>query len=195
MDLKFLDAAPTAAEVAAVDSVLGQPASGWEGGEHTRDDDRVARLGHAARSRRDELLPALHALQDHIGWITKGGLDYVCRRLSIPPAEAYGVATFYALLSVNERPGRVAHVCDDTACRAGGVETMFDELEGRLGPPGGTKDDGMWLRGPCLGQCEKGSAAFLQIAGEDNAVIAPVTADQVASALGGETVDPANDTG
>ncbi|NNF69968.1 MAG: NADH-quinone oxidoreductase subunit E, partial [Acidimicrobiia bacterium] len=78
---------------------------------------------------------------------------------------------------------------------AGGVETMIDELEGRLGPPGVTAGDGMWLRSPCLGQCEKGSAAFLQIAGADNAVIAPVTADQVASALGGETVDPANDTG
>ena len=45
------------------------------------------------------LLPALHALQDRVGQITQPGLNYVCRRLSVPPAEAYGVATFYALLS------------------------------------------------------------------------------------------------
>ena len=43
-------------------------------------------------------------------------LDYLCQRLAIPPAEAYGVATFYALFSVSPQPPVVAHVCDDLAC-------------------------------------------------------------------------------
>ena len=44
--------------------------------------------------------PVLHALQGRIGWISEGGLNYACERLSVPPAEAYGVATFYAMFSV-----------------------------------------------------------------------------------------------
>ena len=95
MDIKFMAAEASASERAAVDAVLGEPASGWDGGEHTREDDRLARLGHEARSRRDELLPALHALQDEIGWISEGGLNYICKRLTVPPAEAFGVATCY----------------------------------------------------------------------------------------------------
>jgi len=30
----------------------------------------------------------------------------------VPPAEAYGVATFYAMFSTEPRPGAVVHVCD-----------------------------------------------------------------------------------
>ena len=42
------------------------------------------------------LLPALHAAQARVGWISEGALNHICERLSVPPAEAYGVASFYA---------------------------------------------------------------------------------------------------
>ena len=58
---------------------------------------------HLAAAQRDQLLPALLALQGEIGWISPGGLNYVAERLSVPPAEAFGVASFYALLSTEER--------------------------------------------------------------------------------------------
>ena len=45
----------------------------------------------------------------------------------------------------------------------------------------------MWLTSPCLGQCEKGSAAYVQNAGGENRVIAPASPEDVAAALGGET--------
>ena len=54
------------------------------------------------------LLPALHALNDRVGWISEGALNYVCRRLTVPPAEAYGVATFYAMFSLERRAENVA---------------------------------------------------------------------------------------
>ena len=41
---------------------------------------------------RDLLLPALHAVQDGIGWISHGALNYICRRLAVPPAEAWGMS-------------------------------------------------------------------------------------------------------
>ena len=42
---------------------------------------------------RDLLLPTFHAIQDRVGWISQGALNHVCRRLTVPPADAYGVAS------------------------------------------------------------------------------------------------------
>ena len=92
--------------------------------------------GHRARDRRDELLPALHAVQEHVGWISPGALNYVCERLTVPPADAYGVATFYALFSLDWRPPRVVHVCEDLACKCRGSDELIAELEDRFGPEG-----------------------------------------------------------
>ncbi|MEV8411313.1 NAD(P)H-dependent oxidoreductase subunit E, partial [Streptomyces niveus] len=107
MDLHFGDSAPTDEERAAVDSLLGPATSAWEGAEDRSDADlRWARGGREARERRDLLLPGLHAVNDRVGWISEGALAYLCRRLTVPPAEAYGVATFYAMdKTVHRRPG------------------------------------------------------------------------------------------
>ena len=145
------------------------------------------RGGHEARSRRDLLLPALHALQDRVGQITQPGLNYVCRRLSVPPAEAYGVATFYALFSTKPRPPAVAHVCDDIACRLAGAEELCADLARTLGPAGEPARDGSvaWLRSPCLGACELAPAALLTVAGEAplRQTVAPVDAAGVVARL------------
>jgi NADH-quinone oxidoreductase subunit F len=173
MDLHLVGPAATREERLAVDAFLdariGPATSGWDGG--TRDvaaDSRLARGGHEARAHRDLLLPVLHAIQDRIGWISQGALTHACRRLMIPPADAYGVATFYALLSTVPRPARVVHVCDDMACRVAGAEQVCDDLERALGPAGHPKpgSDTTWLRSPCLGQCERAPAALFTIAGD-----------------------------
>ncbi len=159
------------AERAAVDAVLDPeigPATGWSGGPRTAHDGHMARGGHEARSRRDLLLPALHAVQARMGWISEPALGYICRRLTVPPAEAYGVATFYAMFATRQRPPEVAHVCDDIACRLAGAEETCAALERQLGPAGAPARDGMvtWLRSPCLGLCEQAPAAMFTIAGE-----------------------------
>ena len=98
MDLVIQNELPTEVERGAVDAVLGPPGSSWVGAlEISKRDERVARGGHAARAQRHLLLPTLHAVQSRVGWISRGALNYICRRLTIPPAEAYGVASFYAL--------------------------------------------------------------------------------------------------
>ncbi|MDP9482995.1 MAG: NAD(P)H-dependent oxidoreductase subunit E [Chloroflexota bacterium] len=180
------------AEREAVDEVLtprvGPPRSGWYGG--TRDmaaDGHIARGGHEARSHRDLLLPALHGVQARIGFISQPALAYVCRRLTVPPAEAYGVATFYALFSTTPRPPVVAHVCDDIACRLSGAEELCAALDRSLGPAGEPALDGRatWLRSPCLGQCERAPAALFTIAGElpQAIAIAPIDAAGVVGRL------------
>ncbi len=187
MDLHVIGPLASPAERAAVDEVLGPPDSGWRGGGRSPTEGHVAQGGHAARGRRDMLLPALHALQDRVGQITQPGLNYVCRRLSVPPAEAYGVATFYALFATRSRPPAVAHICDDIACRLAGAEETCADLERTLGPAGTAARDGTigWLRSPCLGLCERAPAAMFTIAGDRplRSTAAPIDAAGVVARL------------
>ncbi len=224
MDLRLGVAAPaTDEEKAAVVSVLGPPETGWVGGQREAADGHAAFGGHAARARRHLLLPVLHAVQERIGWISPGALDYICTRLTVPPAEAYGVASFYALFRTGPSPAAVVHVCDDLACRVSGAEQVCEQMERRFGAEGtaggsgpsgsgpwgpgvspgegtvpgdtvsprdsieaGSNGTGVtWQRSPCLGQCDRGSAAMIQHAGADPARtgLAPFDPAQVRPAL------------
>ncbi|HUQ61295.1 NAD(P)H-dependent oxidoreductase subunit E [Lentzea sp.] len=152
MDLKLLDVEPSEAERVVVDLFTG--------------------MG------RDQLLPALHAVNDRVGWISQGALNHICRVLHVPPAEAYGVASFYSLFSLTERPPKVVHVCVDLACQVNGAKALCDRLTDELGPAGARSG---WLRGPCLGVCEKAPAALAFEAGEvaKEQLLAPTHAGEV----------------
>ena len=168
MDLHVIGPLASPAERAAVDALLGPPESGWRGGQRdARTEGHVARGGHEARSRRDLLIPVLHAIQSRIGWISQPALNYACRRLTVPPAEAYGVASFYALFATTPRPPIVAHVCDDLACALAGAGDVAADLERSVGPAGEPVDGGetTWLRSPCLGLCERAPAMMVTQAG------------------------------
>jgi NADH-quinone oxidoreductase subunit F len=160
MDLHFTSAIATPDERAAVDALLGA-----QNGESSG--------GHEARERRHLLLPVLHAINDRIGWISGGALNYACERLTVPPAEAYGVATFYAMFSTTPRSPAVLHVCDDIACRCAGAEDLLRDLE---------SSDFTVLRSPCLGLCDRAPAALYTAAGPTpvHEQIAPATVTKVA---------------
>lgn len=166
MDLKFLGIEPTAEERRAVDEAV--PAA-----QQGRVDDRVIRTDRA--SLRHHLLPALDAVQSAIGYVSKGAIDEIARRLHVPPAEVYSVASFYALIALEESPTRVAHVCDDTACRIAGGADVLASL--------GTGDNVHPT--PCIGQCDRGPAAYVQRAGEDDVVLTSVTPESVLASLSG----------
>ena len=135
MDLRLLLAAPTEDERAAVDRFLDGTTASQNGHAPAVDvQGRSMHGGHEVRDRRHLLLPVLEHVQARIGWISEGALGYLCERLTVPPADAYGVATFYGLLSMNPRPARVLHVCDDVVCRCKGAEDLIAALEERIGP-------------------------------------------------------------
>ncbi|KRT60380.1 MAG: putative respiratory chain oxidoreductase, NADH-quinone oxidoreductase subunit F [Chloroflexi bacterium CSP1-4] len=185
MDLHVVGPLASPAERAGIESVVGPREPGLGG--------HASRGGHAARGRRDLLLPALHAVQARVGWISQPALNEICRRLTIPPAEAYGVASFYALFSLASRPPVVAHVCDDIACLARGADQLCADLERTLGPAGTPSADGRttWLRSPCLGLCERAPAALVTVAGEEprTFAIAPATTARVAAELSDAAID------
>ena len=164
MDIRVTGPEPTAAERFAVDAVLGPPESAWAGGKRNMAlEGRISLLGGGrARAFRDRLLPAFHAVKERFGWIPPGAFNYICKRLTVPPAEAYGVATFYHLFSMDHRPPTEVHVCEDIACRIKGSEGLHQNL---VTIHGGSAEIGI-RHSPCLGLCERAPAALILRAGE-----------------------------
>ncbi len=191
MDLRLLDAEPTTDERAAIDAFLGPPVSAWAGADRV-ENGHSAHGGHAARAQRHQLLPTLHALHEKAGWISPGALNYVAQRLTIPPADVYGVATFYALFSVEPRPARVLHVCNDLACRCAGSDQLIARLTEAIGPAGADHDGATWHPSPCLGQCDRAPAAFLVESGQTpvERELTGVDSDALIEILGGATPAP-----
>ena len=198
MDIRLRDARPSAEEQAAVNAALGPPRSAWDGGE--RGDIRDAHTAHGGREQRERrqfLLPALQSLQSRVGWVSEGGLNYVCERLGVPPAEAWSVATFYALIATSPRPRRVVHVCDDIACRARGARGLCERLTREVAPALAHAPEGdtlhhhpehaAWAPSPCLGLCDAAPAALLTEAGEApvERLVGNVTVESVRAMMAG----------
>ena len=194
MDLHLTEDKASLEEQAAVDRALKDLAS--SPGEATplvRTDGHARSNGFEARWKRHLLLPVLRAIQERLGWISPGALNYASLQMGVPPAEAHGVASFYELFSLTPRPAVVAHVCDDIACMTRGAEALCSDLERKLGPAGSpcVRGKALWQRSSCLGLCERAPAALITAAGETprERVVAPAKADGisavVAEAVGG----------
>ena len=159
-DLHFTAAAPTLEERDAIDACIA-----------------------GRECERSLLLPVLHAINDRVGWISEGALNYACERLEVAPAEAYGVATFYAMFSTKPRPPEVLHVCDDIACRCSGAEQLCRDLESA---------NVAFTRSPCLGLCDRAPAALYARAGPAPVLqqIAPATVARLRPSSDGVTAAP-----
>ena len=161
-DLQFGDALPAAEEIRIVDSFVRETPVVREG-------ERVVRSGVARRrEQRHLLLPGLHLLQNSQGWISPGGLNYLAEVLQVPPAEAYGVATFYDLFATEKppTPGPQNHICVDAACVIAGSAGLISKIR---------KTGQRVHESPCLGQCERAPAMFIQEVGAPDRV--PADAD------------------
>ena len=187
-EIAVTTATATAAEAAAVaDSIVlqspGQITFDAAGETLTFDGDRIARSG-AERifNRRHLLLPVLHDVRDAIGWLSEGAINEIATSLQVPPAEVYGVASFYELFTFEEPSAPDAiHVCDDTACRIKGANELIDELNA----------DGRNVHAsPCLGLCEQAPGVFVQRTGQSHVSVRTATKATVDEALDGVMVKP-----
>ena len=129
-------------------------------GQLATEAERQAIDVHAAShgTARDQLLPALHSVNDRVGWISPGAVEHLATVLDVAPAEIHGVASFYDLFTFEAPHGPVTHRCVDIAC----------QLAGATVGPGEHAS-------PCLGLCERAPAALRITPGE------PATSDVIAS--------------
>jgi NADH:ubiquinone oxidoreductase subunit E len=101
---------------------------------------------------RSLLLPVLQGVQQRRGVLTKGLIGYLGRRIRVPFAEVYGVASFYALLA-SERAAPRIRLCGGVPCILAGAERIGATLSERTALT--------WDWFPCIGQCDRAPAALV----------------------------------
>ena len=110
------------------------------------------------------LLPILHALQEHFGYIDPAALPLVAEALNLSRAEVHGVVTFYHDFRQTP-PGRhVLRVCRAEACQSMGADHLAAHIKTRLGIDfHQTSADGRVTLEPvfCLGGCACSPALML----------------------------------
>ncbi len=124
----------------------------------------LERLVHRYPNRRAAVIPALILADREFGYLSREAMEYVAKRLEVPPSWVMGSATFYTML--RKRPTGKHHiqVCVNVACYLRGADRLGDHLKKRLGIGfGEVTTDGLFsLEGvQCLAAC--GTAPVLRV--------------------------------
>ena len=82
-------------------------------------------ISHYPVSKRSAVLPVLHLLQHHFGYISEEGIEWTAAKLDLPPIQVLEVVTFYPGFR-QSAPGKYhIRVCRTLSCAmAGSYETM-----------------------------------------------------------------------
>jgi NADH-quinone oxidoreductase subunit E len=110
------------------------------------------------------LLPALHAAQKEMGWISDEVMDEVAAAIDIPPPVVREVITFYTMYNMQPVGKYHLQFCTNISCALMGAESLLAHCEKKLGIHAGetTHDNRFTItEAECLGAC--GTAPCVQI--------------------------------
>lgn len=102
------------------------------------------------------LLPALHAVQGHFGYIPAEATPLLATTFNLSRAEVHGVITFYDFFRTEPPGKRIVRICQAEACQSMGSEALAAHAKARLGVDfHHTTADGAVSLEPvyCLGNC------------------------------------------
>jgi len=127
------------------------------------------------------LIPALHAIQDRVGWLPREELVALSREVRRPLYEIEGLVSFYPHF-LTEPPKKVAlHVCHDLSCWLQGSDERIAALRERYGQDA---EIGL-VEVSCIGRCDAAPAVAVNScpapAGETDTLITAARAGQTAA--------------
>src|SRR5207302_11369577 len=94
--------------------------------------EEIARLRGLYAQPRSALLPALHAAQEEIGYLTEDAMRDVGDAVELPLSEVMSIATLYEMFPA-ERPGRHhVRICTNISCHLNDCEALLQRLSGSL---------------------------------------------------------------
>ena len=137
----------------------------WEGKEWrstcSRCGETVTGIPHPTPKPEDpeKLIQLLLSLQREKGWLPREVLQETSRRLGVPLARVYQVATFYKAFSLAPKGRNVIRVCMGTSCQVRGSQMILERISNLLGiSPGETTPDLQFTLETvnCLGCCAIG---------------------------------------
>ena len=102
------------------------------------------------------LLPILHSIQDHLGFIPAESVPPIAAALNLSRAEVHGVISFYHYFRDTPPGKKTIHLCRAESCQAMGSKGLEDHVKSRLGIDfHETTENGAFSLEPvyCLGLC------------------------------------------
>jgi formate dehydrogenase subunit gamma len=105
-------------------------------------------------AREGPLLPILHEVQAHFGYVSEDAMRAIAHALNLTRAEVYGVVSFYHDFRTSRDDRPVLKLCRAEACKARGVEALVAGIEQAAGAR--IKVETVY----CLGLCSVGPAAM-----------------------------------
>ena len=117
---------------------------------------RLSPIVEKYRGKEGASIPLLADVQSEIGYVAEEAVEYVGAELGIPPAELFGVATFYAMFRFQPQGKYVVRLCRGTACHVQGSGRVGEQIERSLDVKDGetTKDLMFTLQYvACIGCC------------------------------------------
>jgi NADH-quinone oxidoreductase subunit E len=129
----------------------------------------------------DEMIPIMTDVNRAIGYLPKEALGEISRLLQAPQSQIFSAATFYKMLSTEQRGRHVIQFCESAPCHVAGGREVWTSLQENLGlEDGQTSPDGKWslITTSCLGVCGVGPVIII-----DEDLYGNVNATQVADIL------------
>ena len=83
--------------------------------------------------KRSASLMLLHAIQEHFGWISQEAVEWIARKLSLPPINIYELLTFYPMLRLQPMGKYQIKVCRTLSCALAGSAALHQQFCDRLG--------------------------------------------------------------
>ena len=102
------------------------------------------------------LLPILHGVQKHFGYVPDAAVPLIARSLNLSRAEVHGVVSFYHYFRTRPCGRQVIFLCRAESCQALGAVALECHVKQRLGVDfHQTTADGAYTLEPvyCLGNC------------------------------------------
>lgn len=130
------------------------------------------------------LVPILHQIQEHYGYLPEAVLRALSQKSGIPLVKIYSVATFYSSFSLKPKGRCRITVCSGTTCHVRGSARVIEEVSGLLGigPDEVTPDGEFSIETVnCLGCCA--FAPVMVIDGRYHGHLNPAKTRQVITTL------------
>ena len=102
------------------------------------------------------IITVLRECQQIVGYLPVELMDFISAAMNLPSSEVFGVASFYALFSMEPKGRHLVKLCLGTACYVKGIKESLVRIKNRYKlEEGGTSEDRRFsLEGVrCLGAC------------------------------------------
>lgn len=118
--------------------------------------EEISSIVASLKDKPGALLPILHGIQDHLGYVPPETVPLIARELNLSRAEVHGVISFYHYFRETPPGKETIHICRAESCQAMGSDELEAHAKQRLGIDYHENTaDGEFSLEPvyCLGNC------------------------------------------